>query len=62
MYSNPPLHGARIAAKILNNKDYFRQWTEELKMVADRILWTRTALRDALVKNGTPGNWDHIVN
>jgi aspartate/tyrosine/aromatic aminotransferase len=25
-YSNPPAHGARIAATILNNKALFDQW------------------------------------
>lgn len=62
MYSSPPLHGARIAAAILNNKENFEAWRRELKMVADRILWTRTALKNELNKIGTPGNWDHIVN
>ncbi|KAI0563079.1 aspartate aminotransferase [Gracilaria domingensis] len=26
MYSNPPLHGARIAAAIMSDKESFRQW------------------------------------
>jgi aspartate aminotransferase len=26
MYSNPPIHGARIAATILSTPDLYRQW------------------------------------
>lgn len=26
MYSNPPMHGALIVAKVLNNKQYFDEW------------------------------------
>lgn len=37
MYSNPPLHGARIIAKILNNPQLRKEWEIELKMVAKRI-------------------------
>jgi aspartate/tyrosine/aromatic aminotransferase len=33
-YSNPPLHGARIADKILNDKANLQAWKKELKEVA----------------------------
>lgn len=62
MYSNPPLHGARIVAKILSNDQYYKEWREELKSVSQRIQTMRKALRDELNNLGTPGNWDHIVN
>nr|AIT70257.1 aspartate aminotransferase [Gracilaria blodgettii]AIT70264.1 aspartate aminotransferase [Gracilaria vermiculophylla] len=62
MYSNPPLHGARIAAAIMADEDAFRQWEMELEKMSARIRTMRTRLRDALIKNGAPGNWDHIVN
>lgn len=62
MYSNPPLHGARIVSRVLNNPTYNAEWEKELKSVADRINNMRTALRDELVKNGCKGNWDHITN
>nr|AIT70258.1 aspartate aminotransferase [Grateloupia chiangii] len=62
MYSNPPLHGARIAAAIMSDKESFRQWEMELEKMSARIQTMRLRLRDALNKNGAPGNWDHIVN
>jgi len=62
MYSNPPLHGARIVHKVLSNPVLTQEWREELKMVSERIITMRRALRDELKSLGTPGNWDHIVS
>ncbi|KAI0563497.1 aspartate aminotransferase [Gracilaria domingensis] len=62
MYSNPQLHGARIAAAIMSDKESFRQWEMDLEKMSARIQTMRTRLRDALSKNEAPGNWDHIVN
>ena len=46
MYSNPPMHGALIVARILNNKDNFAEWQKELRDdVANRIIKMRTLLR-----------------
>jgi aspartate/tyrosine/aromatic aminotransferase len=46
MYSNPPLHGALIVGKILNNKQYFDEWQNELRDdVANRIIKMRKLLR-----------------
>jgi len=62
MYSNPPLHGARIVHKVLSNPALAQEWREELKMVSERIITMRRALRDELKSLGTPGTWDHIVS
>jgi aspartate/tyrosine/aromatic aminotransferase len=62
MYSNPPVHGARIMARIIGNPDNFAAWRAELKAVADRIKAMRKLLLEKLVANGAPGNWDHIVS
>ncbi len=61
-YSNPPLHAARLVEKILNNPALYEEWTKEVKMVAQRIIDMRSALKNELVAIGTPGNWDHITN
>lgn len=60
-YSSPPKHGARIAAMILNNTDLRAQWSAELIAVCDRILAMRSALRNAIEKINTPGDWTHIT-
>lgn len=61
-YSNPPLHAGRLVEKILNDPSLFEEWTREVKMVSQRIIDMRTALKSELSSNGTPGNWDHITN
>ncbi|PLW18464.1 hypothetical protein PCANC_08876 [Puccinia coronata f. sp. avenae] len=61
MYSNPPVHGARIAGTILNDPALYKQWLGEVKLMADRIIGMRTTLYDALVNElGSQRNWDHI--
>lgn len=61
MYSNPPIHGAKIVATILGDKELFEEWTVELKAIVNRILTMRKSLHEALIANGCPGNWDHII-
>jgi aspartate/tyrosine/aromatic aminotransferase len=61
-YSSPPIHGARIAGKILVNPENRAKWLTELKAVTDRMNNMRDALKAALVKNGCKGNWDHVTN
>jgi aspartate/tyrosine/aromatic aminotransferase len=36
-YSNPPIHGARLAAKILTDQDLCAEWKAELTEVTGRI-------------------------
>ncbi|EIN13690.1 hypothetical protein PUNSTDRAFT_109873 [Punctularia strigosozonata HHB-11173 SS5] len=60
MYSNPPLHGARIAATILGDAGLYKQWEGEVKGMADRIISMRDKLYDGLVALNTPGDWNHI--
>lgn len=62
MYSNPPAHGARVVANVLSNKQLFDEWREHIKTMSTRVHGMREALRAELIKLGTPGNWDHIVN
>ncbi|KAL3077175.1 hypothetical protein niasHS_013164 [Heterodera schachtii] len=62
MISNPPIHGARIASKILSDSKLRQQWLADVKGMADRIISMRTQLREQLAKIGSKRNWDHIVN
>ena len=62
LYSNPPVHGARIAAKILNQQDLRTLWLKEVKFMADRIITMRQQLADNLKKNGSKKNWKHITD
>uniref|UniRef100_A0A0X3QG33 Aspartate aminotransferase n=1 Tax=Schistocephalus solidus TaxID=70667 RepID=A0A0X3QG33_SCHSO len=62
MISNPPLHGARIAAEILLDKELRSQWLADVKVMANRIISMRTALRDKLKEEGSTRNWQHITD
>ncbi|CED84537.1 aspartate aminotransferase [Phaffia rhodozyma] len=62
LYSNPPTHGARLAATILGNEKMNAQWLTEVKGMADRIIEMREALYEGLVTRHTPGDWTHIKN
>jgi len=62
MYSSPPAHGARIAALILNDPARLTAWKAEVKIMADRIISMRKELHAALLANGCPGTWDHVIN
>jgi len=62
MYSKPPINGARIVQTILSNKDLKEQWYKDVKLMADRVISMRTALRDGLAKEGSTRNWQHIVD
>jgi len=62
MYSNPPVHGARIASMILNTPELRAQWLVELKGMADRIIGMRTKLRENLTNEGSSLNWQHITD
>lgn len=56
-YSSPPVHGARIAERVLSNAQNFEAWRSELKAVAERIITMRTALRSTLEEIKTPGKY-----
>ncbi|PFH62413.1 hypothetical protein XA68_13639 [Ophiocordyceps unilateralis] len=62
LYSNPPIHGARIAEKVLANPTLRQQWLGELKGMADRIIKMRALLKENLEKLGSKHDWSHITN
>jgi len=61
--SNPPAHGARLVALILNDPDLFEQWKEDIKTMAGRIIKMRKELYRLLTDElKTPGTWNHIID
>ncbi|XP_060534384.1 aspartate aminotransferase, mitochondrial-like isoform X1 [Cylas formicarius] len=62
MYANPPLHGARIATEILKSEKLTKQWTDELKGMAQRIISIRQKLKQGLEREGSTRNWDHVIS
>lgn len=57
MYSNPPIHGARIVTTVLGDAALRKQWEGDVKEMADRIIRMRVELRAALEKLGSKHNW-----
>ena len=62
LYSNPPVHGARIASTILNDATLNKQWLGEVKDMADRIIKMRALLKENLEKLGSKRKWNHITD
>eukprot|EP00307_Rebecca_sp_RCC1486_P002402 CAMPEP_0119413280 /NCGR_PEP_ID=MMETSP1335-20130426/5419_1 /TAXON_ID=259385 /ORGANISM="Chrysoculter rhomboideus, Strain RCC1486" /LENGTH=509 /DNA_ID=CAMNT_0007438063 /DNA_START=59 /DNA_END=1586 /DNA_ORIENTATION=+ len=62
MYSNPPVHGARIVSRILGDEGLSSQWRTECKGMADRIISMRKALRSELERLGSKRPWNHVTD
>lgn len=62
LYSNPPAHGARVVAHILNSADLTAEWRAELLGAMQRVKRMRQLTVDALKAKGTPGDWSHITS
>jgi aspartate aminotransferase len=62
MYSNPPVHGARIVSTILADAELQAQWRSEIQLMAGRIMAMRSLLKEQLAAAGSTRNWDHITN
>ncbi|HDZ57103.1 MAG TPA: aspartate/tyrosine/aromatic aminotransferase [Pseudomonas xinjiangensis] len=59
-YSNPPTHGAKIVAAVLNNSELYALWEEELAEMRERIRGMRQALAEKLKAAGVAGDVDFI--
>lgn len=62
LYSNPPIHGARIVSTILGSPALRNEWLGDVKEMADRIISVRATLRANLEKLGSQRNWQHITD
>jgi len=62
LYSNPPIHGARIIDIILGDKELEANWHNELKVMSGRMNDMRVGLKKNLLDMGSQHNWDHITN
>lgn len=59
--SNPPVHGARIAAEVVGNEELFSQWKSEMKLMADRIKSVRGLLQSELEKASDAKDWSFVT-
>ncbi|XP_055820191.1 aspartate aminotransferase, chloroplastic [Solanum dulcamara] len=62
MYSNPPIHGAKIVANVVGTPELFSEWNEEMEMMAGRIKSVRQKLYDSLsAKDKSGKDWSFIL-
>ena len=62
MYSNPPLHGARVVEEVLNDTSLRKSGEKECAAMSQRIIDMRALLRDGLAKKGSTKDWSHITD
>ena len=62
IYSNPPIHGARIVDIILGDKELTQMWHNDLKHMSGRMAQMRTGLVKALKDLGNEHNWKHVTD
>jgi len=61
LWSNPPLHGARIAAEVVNDAALFEEWKGEMAGMAGRIARVRGELRQSLESKAPGKDWSFIT-
>jgi len=62
IYSNPPIHGARIVDIILGDEELTKMWHGDLTLMSSRMAEMRSGLKSALEGHGSVHNWDHITS
>lgn len=62
MYSNPPIHGARVADIVLSDPELTAMWHNDLKVMSKRMAEMRTGIVDKLAEHGSKHDWSHITN
>ena len=61
-YSNPPLHGGQIVAKVLTDTALRAQWEDEVIAMRDRILAMRKSLHGVLSAKLPHKNFDYFLS
>jgi aspartate aminotransferase len=62
MYSNPPIHGARVVDLILGDAELTKSWHKDLVLMSGRITEMRHSLVAALKEVGSKHDWSHVTN
>ena len=62
MYSNPPIHGARIVDIVLGDKDLTASWHADLITMSSRMTLMRAGLVKAVKDAGSTLDWGHCTD
>ncbi|KAI8870354.1 aspartate aminotransferase [Ramicandelaber brevisporus] len=60
--STASAYGAKIVGRILSDEQLYKDWTDDIETMSSRIYDMRQKLYDHLIKLGTPGTWNHILD
>ena len=62
IYSNPPIHGARIIDTILGDEELTAMWHQDLRDLSGRMADMRTGLVSKLKELGNEHDWSHVTS
>jgi len=62
IYSNPPIHGARIVDIILGDAELTSMWHQDLRDMSGRMQEMRVGLRGKLAELGNEHDWSHVTS
>jgi aspartate aminotransferase, mitochondrial len=62
LWSNPPIHGARIVDIVLDNQELTQEWHRELKVMSGRMADMRKSIVEKLAERKNPHSWKHITD
>ena len=62
MYSNPPIHGARVVDIILSDAELTASWHNSLKKMSSRMNDMREGLVQKLAAEGSTHDWSHVTS
>jgi len=62
IWSNPPVHGARIVSEVVGNPDLFKEWEGEMELMSGRIKNVRKVLREKLEALNPDRDWSFITS
>lgn len=60
LYSNPPIHGARLVDIVLSDPELTKMWHQDLKDMSSRMQEMRFALVQKMKDLKNPHNWSHM--
>jgi aspartate aminotransferase len=62
IWSNPPVHGARIVAEVVGSEETFGEWKAEMEEMAGRIAAVRGELYNHLMALNPDKDWSFITS
>lgn len=62
LWSNPPVHGARIVDIVLDDPNLTKEWYHELNVMSGRMAEMRKGIVKKMQDRNSPHQWTHITD